>query len=290
MLKSMTGYGSATFEDDRLLIKTEIKSVNNKFLEVNLRIPRILQSKDASLRNIISKLCERGTVALIMVFQQKQITSSTTAINKNLLESYIKEIKQVSDNTGVDLNPLINNAWQLPEVLVPQETDLSEADWQLCEKLINQAFEKFDQFRVEDGKELVELFNNYISHIESLLAEINEIDKLRIERVRERIKNNLETVIQPENIDPVRYEQELIYYIEKLDISEEKVRLAKHCKYFKETLLTEGSGKKLNFISQEMGREINTIGSKANDFDIQQKVVMMKDDLEKIKEQTMNIV
>jgi len=290
MLKSMTGYGSATFEDDRLLIKTEIKSVNNKFLEVNLRIPRILQSKDAALRNIISKLCERGTVALIMVFQQKQITSSTTAINKNLLESYIKEIKQVSDNTGVDLNPLINNAWQLPEVLVPQETDLSEADWQLCEKLINQAFEKFDQFRVEDGKELVQLFNNYISHIESLLAEINEIDKLRIERVRERIKNNLETVIQPENIDPVRYEQELIYYIEKLDISEEKVRLAKHCKYFKETLLTEGSGKKLNFISQEMGREINTIGSKANDFDIQQKVVMMKDDLEKIKEQTMNIV
>lgn len=290
MLKSMTGYGSATFEDDRLLLKTEIKAVNNKFLEVNLRIPRVLQSKDASLRNIVSKLCERGTVSLIMVFHQKQLTSSATAINKNLLESYIKEIKQVSDNTGVDLNPLINNAWQLPEVLVPQESELSDADWQLCEKLIHDAFIKFDQFRVEDGKELVELFTNYIDRIEALLAEINEIDKIRIERVRERIKNNLETMIQPENIDPVRYEQELIYYVEKLDISEEKVRLAKHCKYFKETLQTEGSGKKLNFISQEMGREINTIGSKANDFDIQQKVVMMKDDLEKIKEQTMNIV
>jgi uncharacterized protein (TIGR00255 family) len=290
MLKSMTGYGSATFEDDRLLLKTEIKAVNNKFLEVNLRIPRVLQSKDASLRNIVSKLCERGTVSLIMVFHQKQLTTSATAINKKLLESYIKEIKQVSDNTGVDLNPLINNAWQLPEVLVPLESELSEADWQLCEKLIHEAFIKFDQFRVEDGKELVQLFTNYIERIEALLAEINDIDKIRIERVRERIKNNLETYIQPENIDPVRYEQELIYYVEKLDISEEKVRLAKHCKYFKETLQTEGSGKKLNFISQEMGREINTIGSKANDFDIQQKVVMMKDDLEKIKEQTMNIV
>lgn len=285
----MTGYGSAVYEDDRLLAKAELKAVNNKFLEVNLRIPRILQSRDTLIRNLTGRLCERGTITLLITWQNKQM-AAPAEINEPLLKLYLEKLRQIAQDTGAPETSLTGNAWQLPEVLQTQEQELNQEDWQICEQLIQQAFKEFDGFRTDDGKGLETLFEGYVKNISTHLGTIDALDKLRIERIRERIKGNLEAGIGMEGIDPVRFEQELIFYVEKLDISEEKNRLARHCDYFLKTMKQESSGKRLNFIAQEMGREINTIGSKANDFDIQQLVVMMKDDLEKIKEQTMNIV
>jgi uncharacterized protein (TIGR00255 family) len=290
MIRSMTGFGSAKFEDEQLLIKAEIKSLNNKFTEINIRIPKILQPKELALRSMVSTLAERGSLSLSIVFQFKNQTTNSSGINKELLKNYLTELKSVATDLEMEASHLLSSAYMLPEVLISQDMELSEGEWNKVQAVLNEAFKAFDEYRKEEGKAIEKVLLGYIRNISSGLVEVEMADGERLQKIKERIKTNLEAFIPKEQIDPARFEQELIYYIEKLDVSEEKSRLAKHCSYFNETTHENNPGKKLGFIAQEIGREINTIGSKANDFNIQQLVVGMKDELEKVKEQIMNVV
>ena len=291
MIKSMTGYGIASFDSGSTKYTVEIKSLNSKFLELSLRIPRSFSEKEFQLRNECNKQIERGKVSLSINVEQADSTVKAAGIDTALLKNYYNQLKAVSTELGEPGGNLLQLALGLPEVVKYDEDTVSEEEWKIVEKTFIQALAAFQQFRVDEGNVLEQDVKYRIGIILKNLELVEVEEPKRIPVIRERLNQFLTEAIGRESIDQNRFEQELIYYIDKLDITEEKVRLKSHCDYFVETLKNaDANGKKLGFISQEIGREINTLGSKANDANIQKLVVGMKEELEKIKEQLLNVL
>ncbi len=292
MNKSMTGYGQARFEDETYTISAEVKSLNSKFLDISFRLPRYFNDKEIPLRNYVSEQMGRGKVSITFEFSNKKENTTKVEIDEALFNEYYKKLKHLSGGVESDSNEIFKLAIQFPDVIsnIDSENDRDE-EWDIIFPVIKEAIASCDDFRVQEGAVLTENLKSYIKSIENNLEEVLKLDPSRIERVKSRLNNNLREFVKREDLDVNRLEQELIYYIEKLDISEEKVRLSSHLNYFMEILNHEESlGKKMSFIAQEIGREINTIGSKANDAAMQKLVVNMKEELEKIKEQVLNIM
>jgi uncharacterized protein (TIGR00255 family) len=291
MIKSMTGYGIASFDSGSTKYTVEIKSLNSKFLELSLRIPRSFSEKEFQLRNECNKQIERGKVSLSINVEQADSSVKAAGIDSALLKNYYSQLKAVSIELGEPGGNLLQLALGLPEVVKYDEDTVSEEEWKIVEKTFHQALAAFQQFRADEGNVLEQDVKYRIGIILKNLELVEVEEPKRIPLIRERLNQFLTEAIGRESIDQNRFEQELIYYIDKLDITEEKVRLKSHCDYFVETLKNaDANGKKLGFISQEIGREINTLGSKANDANIQKLVVGMKEELEKIKEQLLNVL
>ncbi len=290
MIKSMTGYGLARFESEKLNAKVEIKTLNGKFAEFNLRVPRLLSSKELQIRNMLNQHIVRGTIQCNITWQYKAEASVANAINGAVLANYIKEIREATKNINFETQGIYSQVLTLPEVLVPNDRELAEEDWTLTEKLIIEACASLNVFRSDEGKTIETHLKACINNLQQNLDKVATYEPARLAAVREKIQTQLNKYILPENIDNSRLEQEIVYYIEKLDIAEEKTRLQQHLTYFLQNINEAESGKKLGFIAQEMLREINTMGSKANHFEIQQLVVGMKDELEKVKEQVLNVL
>ena len=291
MIKSMTGFGKAECELATRKISIEIKSLNSKTLDIYTKIPGIYRQKELEIRNEISRTLQRGKIEFILYYEYTDESKATT-VNKAVVKNYINQLKSISDELDLkSSDQLLQIAMRLPDTLNIEREEIDESDWAKIQAAIAQAMENVENFRTQEGKHLEEDFISRIEIIEKYKNEITPFEEARTLKIKEKIKESLRKTIDEKDIDKNRLEQEIIYYLEKLDITEEKVRLTNHCKYFKEVLNDpEPSGKKLGFITQEIGREINTIGSKANDYDIQKIVVLMKDELEKIKEQGLNIL
>jgi len=292
MIKSMTGYGIATSDSGSTKYTVEIKSLNSKFLELALRLPKIFSDKEFQLRNDCNKQIERGKVNLsITIEQQNGAAVRAAGIDTDLLKNYYNQLKSVSNELGEPTTNLLQLALGLPEVVKYDEETVSEDEWKLVEKTFNQALAAFQQFRTDEGNVLEGDLKYRINIILQNLALVEIEEPKRVPVIRERLNQFLLEATNREAIDQNRFEQELIYYIDKLDITEEKIRLKTHCEYFIETLKNaDANGKKLGFIAQEIGREVNTLGSKANDANMQKLVVGMKEELEKIKEQLLNVL
>ncbi|MDX5418231.1 MAG: YicC family protein [Hymenobacteraceae bacterium] len=293
MLQSMTGYGSARLDTDQYSINVEIRSLNSKGMDLSVRLPRFLSEREYEIRTMLTKALVRGKVSICIDYTRNKTQKAKSNINKELLKAYYEELNQAADMVGGSKNDLFRLALHMPDVLQQDqgEEEAGEADWDVVQPLVQEALNSINSFRADEGKALTAEIMSYIDRIRILLAEVEKHDPVRMEHIRNRIKGHIAEVSSSEHYDQNRYEQEMIYYMEKLDIAEEKVRLINHLHYFTETVyLPEPTGKKLGFISQEIGREINTIGSKANDATIQHHVVEMKEELEKIKEQINNIL
>ena len=291
MVKSMTGYGLAQFENDECSISVEVKSLNSKFLDIVTKLPKEILTYENELRKIIADQLVRGKINFSIEITPKNGSTAAAKIDPELFQHYHDQFKGVSSGLNVSDGELFNAIMNLPDVLGKDQDLSSLLDKKSIEQLTRQATDQCDIFRIEEGKSIETAMKSFGEAIMEKLALIKEKDPQRVQNIKDRINESLNNLDSTEKSDPNRFEQELIYYIEKLDLSEEYVRLENHIKFFQETLISKDSqGKKLGFISQEMGREINTIGSKANDSDIQKLVVEMKDELEKIKEQVLNIV
>ncbi|RAV59958.1 YicC family protein [Mucilaginibacter rubeus] len=287
----MTGYGIASFDSGSTKYTVEVKSLNSKFLELSLRLPKIFAEKEFQLRNDCSKLIERGKVNLSINTEQVSQSVKAAGIDKDLLKHYYNQLKAVSEELSEPTGNLLQLALGLPEVVKYEEDTISEDEWKAVEKTFQQAMAAFQDFRAQEGNVIEQEIKGRINTILKNLELVELEDPKRVPLIRERLNTFLAEAASREAIDQNRFEQELIYYIDKLDITEEKVRLKAHCEYFIETLKNaDANGKKLGFISQEIGREINTLGSKANDANIQKLVVGMKEELEKIKEQLLNVL
>lgn len=289
MILSMTGYGKseAVFEGKK--IHVEIKSLNSKSLDLSTRIAPLYREKEIEIRKMVAAALERGKVDM-NVWVEKTLQSSAS-INEEAVQNYVQQIRQISQNCGIS-EPQ-NNWWEvmvrLPETLLSSQVEtLDEAEWEVVKKTIEEALDNLQDFRRQEGAALEQKFTQKLDNIECLLKQIETYETTRVAKIKERIISGL-SELKAVAYDQNRLEQELIYYIEKLDISEEKQRLANHLKYFRETMADgHAQGKKLGFIAQEMGREINTTGSKSNQAEMQNIVVKMKDELEQIKEQVLN--
>lgn len=281
----MTGFGRAegVFEGKKVTI--DIKSLNSKSFDLNIKIPLRYKEKEFEIRKILNDRIIRGKVDCYINLENLE-ESTDVKINKNLIDSYISELRHIAAD-GPDFEYL-KMAVRLPDAITSRPDELSEGEWEALAKIVSAALNRFEEFRKTEGKILHEELERNLQNIERNLSEVIPFEEERIVAVKERYQKSLKEF---ENVDETRFYQEMAYFTEKLDISEEKVRLAQHLKYYKEVMDNEDfNGKKLGFISQEIGREINTLGSKANHAQIQKLVVMMKDDLEKIKEQTLNVL
>ncbi len=287
----MTGFGKAEFEVNNKKITIEIKSLNSKQIDINTRTPALYREKDIIIRKALSEKLTRGKVDF-NIYVENLGDESNSKINEPILKSYFHHLKQISEELGVDTDhTTLQAAMRLPDVVKTEYETLDETEWKTIFENILKALADINEYRNNEGKALETDILGNINSISLLLKELQPFEKQRIEAVRTRLTDNLETLKQNGNIDENRFEQELIFYLEKLDINEEKVRLANHCEYFIETANQPVSaGKKLGFITQEIGREINTIGSKANETNIQRIVVQMKDHLERVKEQLLNVL
>lgn len=287
MLKSMTGYGKATCEFPDKRITIEVKSLNSKQLDIFTRVPNMYKEKDIEIRRLIANHLKRGKVELNL-FVESLGETAKSVINKSVFASYLSQIKEVAASTGVPLpHDYFAQILRLPDVMKMEVKSLDEEEWLAVSLKVEEALDNLNAFRAQEGVSLYNDMTSNISKIEEQLAQVPQYESERIDKVRQRILDGLASLEGSPNIE--RLEQEMIFYIEKMDVNEEKTRLAHHCKYFVETAnLDEAVGKKLGFISQEIGREINTLGSKANHEQIQKLVVHMKDELEKIKEQVLN--
>jgi uncharacterized protein (TIGR00255 family) len=291
MIKSMTGYGLATYDGEGSHFSVEIKSLNSKFLELNLRIPKEFNDKELLLRNECTKLLERGKVNITICSGIDNPLSKAAQINKVLLHYYYNELKIAAEELNAPTEGLLQTALTLPEVVSYSENVADENEWLKVYDTFLTAVAQFNKFREDEGEVFKQDLSTRVQNIMDLQAVVEEKETGRIPLIREKLINYLDKAVGKENVDQNRFEQELIYYIDKLDITEEKVRLRSHCNYFIKALdSVDANGKKLAFISQEMGREINTLGSKANNAEIQQVVIKMKEELEKIKEQLLNVL
>ncbi len=290
MIQSMTGYGKAVVTFKEKKINVEIKSLNSKALDLSTRIAPLYREKEMEIRQTVAKSLERGKVDFA-IWIEKDAVIDAAPINTALVENYYKQIKAISVQTGIpEPTDWYATLLNLPDVTTKTDTEeLTDEEWTVASQVIGQAIDALVAFRKQEGAALQQKFNEKVDNIEHLLSQIEPYEKSRIEKIRQNIIKGLEQ-IPSADYDKNRLEQELIYYIEKLDISEEKQRLTNHLKYFRETMNEEGHGvgKKLGFIAQEMGREINTTGSKSNQAEMQNIVVKMKDELEQIKEQVLN--
>jgi len=292
MIKSMTGYGSAQLENDSLGITVEVKSLNSKYLDTVIKLPRVFFDKEIEVKKIASKKLERGKIAVNISYEHKDSEEARITFNEKLLKSYYKKVKKIATDIDAPSDGLLKLVMEFPGVMRTEETkDKLQDHWNRVKDIILEAIIKCEEFRVAEGTTLKNKLVVYVDKIETYLSKVDKIDPTRTEAIKNRLQKHMMEIEGNEKFDPNRFEQEMVYYIEKLDISEEKVRLKTHLDYFLEILNeNESQGKKLSFLSQEMGREINTIGSKANDAEIQKLVVGMKDELEKIKEQLQNIL
>ena len=290
MILSMTGYGKAVVAYKEKKINVEVKSLNSKSLDLSARIAPLYREKEMEIRRLLAQKLERGKVDFSL-WIEKESTVDATPINAALIENYYKQIKAISASTGIpEPEDWFTTLLRLPDVTAKTEVEvLDDEEWEVAQQAINEAIEKLTEFRKQEGAALQKKFTEKIDNIVNLLKSIEPFEKSRVPKIREKIIDGLKQI--PEvDYDKNRLEQELIYYIEKLDINEEKQRLTNHLKYFHETMKESGHGvgKKLGFIAQEMGREINTTGSKSNQAEMQNIVVKMKDELEQIKEQVLN--
>lgn len=287
----MTGYGVGTAENGQVKYTVEIKSLNSKFLELGLRLPKAVSDKELQLRGECSKRIERGKVTLGINVEYTDPAAEAAGINRVLFQKYYEELKSLAAQVGDTEVSLFSLALDMPEVVGHKEEETSEAEAGLLFEAFNAAFGRFDKFRMDEGQTLKTDLAARVQSILTLLSEAEALEHDRIPLIRDRISHYMDQAVGKEKVDMNRFEQELIFYIDKLDITEEKVRLRSHCNYFAQALdAADSNGKKLGFISQEIGREINTLGSKANHAGIQQIVVRMKEELEKIKEQLLNIL
>lgn len=285
MIHSMTGYGKTVLQLPTKKISIEVKSLNSKSLDLNTRMPSLYREKELDVRKLIASKLERGKIDFSL-FMEITGEETSTQINKTVVKQYIKQLKEVVDG---DETELLKMAIRLPDAVTTERDEIDEDEWHLIAHEINNALEKIQQYRLDEGKSLESEFVDRVKNISDLLDEVIAMDPERIEGVRERLHKGVADL--KEKVDENRFEQELVFYIEKFDITEEKVRLKNHLDYFIKALKSDDSnGKKLGFISQEMGREINTIGSKSNYAPMQKLVVQMKDELEKIKEQLLNVL
>ena len=291
MILSMTGYGKASIAYQDKKITVEVKSLNSKAFDLSARIAPLYREREMEIRNILSKSIERGKVDF-SIWIEKENGNDATPINAALVNNYYQQIKAISSQTGIEEpKDWFSLLLRMPEVMTRTEVEeLTEEEWKAVQKAIDLALEQFTNFRKQEGLALYNKFTEKINNIAQLLKDIEPYEQMRVEKIKQRILDGLKTL--PEvDYDKNRLEQELIYYIEKLDINEEKQRLTNHLKYFIDTMNEgHGQGKKLGFIAQEMGREINTTGSKSNQAEMQNIVVRMKDELEQIKEQVLNIL
>lgn len=288
----MTGFGQASTDDGQSKIYVEIKSLNSKFLDLNLRLPKLFSDREPEIRNLVSEKLERGKVALSIEYEKTAGVAIRQTYNESLFLAYYAELKKLADRVYAPYESLFDIALNSPDVI--QNTLREEAGdeaWNTVKGLLKEALAKCDVFRVDEGKVLGSMLAACCTVIEESLEKVRALDPKRVERIRERLRNNVVSFFGEEGFDTNRLEQEIIFYVEKLDINEEKVRLKSHLDYFMDALRApQSNGKKLGFIAQEIGREINTIGSKSNDAEIQKHVVVMKEELEKIKEQLNNVV
>jgi uncharacterized protein (TIGR00255 family) len=285
----MTGFGKAKINVKNKQIIAEVKSVNSKQLDLGLRLPLSLRDKEAEFRNLITEIAERGKVDFSIYFDGEN-SERKMVLNKALASNYFKELMVFAKDVKADTNNLLGMVMNLPDVFKQEISVADEEEIKKVKSLIQAALLEFNNFRKSEGLTLGKELEKRIQLILALLKKVEQADSKRLKSVKARIKADLHEIIGKDKIDQNRFEEELIYYVEKMDITEEKVRLKTHCDYFLSTLKEKSSGRKLGFISQEIGREINTIGSKANDASIQKMVVQMKDELEKIKEQLMNVL
>ncbi|MEI7526499.1 MAG: YicC/YloC family endoribonuclease [Mariniphaga sp.] len=289
MIKSMTGYGKAECELALKKITVEVRSLNSKVLDVNTRIPGVYREKEIEIRRELSDRLIRGKVDF-NIFSESLGVESNSAINSSMVKSYFKQLSEISRQLELPVNEVtLQIIMQLPDVVKTTRDELDDNEWKLIVGAIREAMDAMDIFRIQEG---VSLYNDIvlnINTIKTLLDQISPYEYERVSKVKERILEGLKELATPDGVDHNRLEQEMIFYLEKLDVNEEKVRLGNHCSYFLETLeLDEPVGKKLGFIAQEIGREINTLGSKANHTEMQKLVIGMKDSLERIKEQLLN--
>ena len=291
MIKSMTGFGRTEFEVNSKKIILEIKSLNSKQIDINIRIPLIYREKETELRKKISEKLVRGKIDLT-IYIENHGEDSSSRINEQILKSYFRHIKQINKDLGLTTdNSTLQSLLKLPDVIKTEFESVDEEEWNVLTRNLDYVLTETDNFRLREGTALKVDITGNIAGIQSLLKQIGPFESQRIETIKSRLGENLNKANLNGGIDDNRFEQELIYYLDKMDMNEEKVRLDNHCKYFLETVSQESfNGKKLSFISQEIGREINTIGSKAYDSNIQRIVVQMKDHLERVKEQLLNVL
>lgn len=289
----MTGYGRASNTFESKVISVEVRSLNSKFTDIRLKLPSSFREKEHVLRKLITERVERGKIELAIEIKSLNGDDNGSAgLNIPLFKRYFKELSEIADDLGASKEGLIQAIVKIPNVIISDESEIDEREWQAVENTIQDALKNFEAFRKAEGAAMEEDLRLRTTNILSFLKDVNPFEKERIELLRNRLRQNLEEFMSKENIDENRFEQEVIFYLEKIDITEEKVRLEQHCNYFLEQLdkIATSKGRTLSFISQEMGREINTLGAKAYSADIQRLVVSMKDDLEKIKEQVANSV
>lgn len=292
-MQSMTGFGKAVSEFSNKKVVIEVKSLNSKQLDLYTKINYFYRSKELEIRNLVQQELGRGKVELSLVVDQVSEATAGVQINKVAFNNYVNQIKEISEESGVALpNDWFTVVMRMPEVLkAEQNEELSDEEWEQTLSAIKEALKALNEFRSQEGEGLKKFFIERIDTIRGYLAEVPNYEKARIDKIKTRLEENLAALEDKVSLDSGRLEQEMIFYIEKLDISEEKQRLAKHLDYFIETMEKEPAcGKKLGFIAQEMGREINTLGSKSNCSELQVLVVNMKDELEKIKEQVLNVL
>ena len=292
MIQSMTGYGKATAELSDKKINVEIKSLNSKAMDLSTRIAPLYREKEIEIRNEIAKALERGKVDFSLWIDKKDACELVTPINQDVVVAYYERIRTISETTGIPApEDWFSTLLRMPDVMTKNDIqELSEEEWKAVHTTVLQAIQNLVDFRIQEGAALEKKFREKISNIAKLLTSVAPYEKERVEKIKERITDALEKTISVD-YDKNRLEQELIYYIEKLDINEEKQRLSNHLKYFINTMEDgSGQGKKLGFIAQEMGREINTLGSKSNHAEMQKIVGQMKDELEQIKEQVLNVM
>ncbi len=288
----MTGFGKTTVEFRNKKIIIEIKSLNSKQLDLNLRIPNLYKEKEMEIRGLVKERLDRGKVDMVIYFDNAE-SEKDVVINRSVVTQYFNQMLEISEQLGVDTDKsaLLQTVMRFPDTLQVKAEELDEEEWTVLHVGVENALEEMNRFRLQEGAALIKDITHRIALIQELSAQVPAFEKRRVEVIRQKLQEKINEWTDVKNIDQNRLEQEIIYYLEKLDITEEKVRLANHCKYFLETVENEEApGRKIGFIAQEIGREINTMGSKANDHDIQKLVVKMKDELEKIKEQSLNVL
>ncbi len=291
MLQSMTGYGKAEGSYQNKNISIEIRALNSKQSDINIKLPANLKEKEIELRKMLQGQLQRGKINCLITYEYTG-KEQAAQLNYAVIKSYIKQIKRISEDMKLPFDSyLLHSALQMPEALEKQEETLDPEQWEMVRQTMEKAIGEVIAFRKQEGQAIEKDFRERMAALQKSLRQTDTYDQARSERIRERLQEKFREYQSEVNIDQNRFEQELVYYMEKLDITEEKVRLENHFNYFLDLMNQEGAvGKKLNFLAQEIGREVNTIGSKSNDSDMQRLVVQMKDELEKIREQVMNVL
>ena len=288
----MTGFGIAEAQNDNISVEVEIKTLNSKFLDLSLKLPKVLNAKEIEVRNQVTKMLIRGKASVSIKVSEKNKQLALPNIDHELFSAYLERLSELEELNGRKFHDIMKMSLEAPEIIKYEDDQLSEEDQILIIETLKNALDKCNEFRESEGTTVSHILAGYINTIAEKLEKAKEIEPKRMEKIRSRLQNNIKELTLSVDYDQERLEQELIYYSEKLDVNEEVERLSIHLKYFIDTLKNkaESHGKKLGFISQEIGREINTLGSKANDSDLQEQVIQMKEELEKIKEQTLNVL